>query len=102
MGLFLYFASEPPYFIFDRDTSCIIMPIEKVAKAIVKVINCPIEKIVPDAELEALGIDSLKAINILFELEEEFDIEIPNELIAEMNTVGDIVDCVQNLRDKKP
>ena len=77
------------------------MLIEKVTNAITKVINCPREKIVPTAELETLGIDSLKAINILFELEEEFDIEIPNELIAEMSTVSDIVDCVQNLLDKK-
>lgn len=77
------------------------MTIEKVASAIIKIINCPPENIVADAELIALGVDSLKAINILFELEEEFDIEIPNELIAEMVTVGDIVDCVEKLRDKK-
>ena len=73
------------------------MPIEQVAKAIVAIINCPIEDVVVDAKLETLGIDSLKAINILFELEEEFDIEIPNERIADMETVGDIVESVTEL-----
>lgn len=77
------------------------MPIEQVANAIVAIMNCPREDIVTDAKLEDLGIDSLKAINILFELEEEFDIEIPNERIADMVTVGDIVVCVTELANKK-
>ena len=77
------------------------MSIEKVANAIVKIMNCPRQDVVEDAKLEHLGIDSLKAINILFELEEEFDIEIPNEKIAEMVTVEDIVQCVTELVDRK-
>ena len=77
------------------------MSIEKIASAIVAVINCPREDIVVEAKLESLGIDSLKAINILFELEEEFDIEIPNERIAEMITVGDILNCVNELVEKE-
>lgn len=77
------------------------MPLEKVINAITTIIDCPREDIIPDAKLQSLGIDSLKAINILFELEEEFDIEIPNEMIAEMTTVGDIVDCVTGLHDKQ-
>lgn len=75
------------------------MPLEKIANAITKIVKCPVEDIVPDAKLENLGIDSLKAINILFELEEEFDIEIPNERIPEMVTVGDIVNCVVELTE---
>ena len=77
------------------------MPLEKIANAITKTVKCSKEDVVPDAKLEELGIDSLKAINILFELEEEFDIEIPNEVISEMVTVGDIVNCVTELRNKQ-
>ena len=33
-----------------------------------------------DTPLEELGVDSLKAITILFELEDRFNIEIPNEV----------------------
>lgn len=77
------------------------MPLEKIADAITKIAKCSVEDIVPDAKLEDLGVDSLKAINILFELEEEFDIEIPNERIPEMVTVGDIVDCVVELTESQ-
>lgn len=77
------------------------MPLEKIANAITKIVNCSVEDIVPDAKLENLGIDSLKAINILFELEEEFDIEIPNERIPELVTVGDIVNCVAELTESQ-
>jgi acyl carrier protein len=57
-----------------------IMLMTKVADAIVSVMGCERELIVAQANLIDLGIDSLKAINIVFELEEEFDIEIPNEV----------------------
>ena len=49
------------------------MLLTKVVDAISKVMNCPRDEIVPEANLIALGIDSLKAINILFELEETLD-----------------------------
>lgn len=68
-----------------------------VVDAISKVVECPRDEVVPEADLLSLGIDSLKAINILFELEESLDIEIPNELIAEMKTVADIVNCLEGL-----
>ena len=77
------------------------MPYTKVAAAIIKIMDCPAETITPTANLVDLGIDSLKAINILFELEEEFNIDIPNELIAEMRIVNDIVDCVSRLRHEQ-
>ena len=68
------------------------MYLEKVAEIIAKTASCKAEDIKPDSELEALGIDSLKAITVLFELEEAFDIEIPNELISSITTVRDILD----------
>ncbi len=67
------------------------MPLEKITKIITKVSGCDPETIKPDAELEALGIDSLKAMIVLFEIEEAFDIEIPNEIIPSIVTVNDIL-----------
>ena len=46
-----------------------------------------------------LGIDSLKAITILYQLEDRFDIEIPNELIEKIVTIGDIVTNIDRLRE---
>lgn len=50
-----------------------------------------------DTLLEDLGIDSLKAITILYELEDRLNIEIPNELFDSLKTVSDIVQQLQLL-----
>jgi len=50
-----------------------------------------------DTRLEDIGVDSLRAITILYELEERFDIEIPNEVIEKISTVGDVVDCLRGI-----
>jgi len=44
-----------------------------------------------DTPLEEIGIDSLKAITILFELEDRLNIEIPNEIFDSLKNVNDIV-----------
>ena len=68
------------------------MSFDQVAEIVAKSARCNIEDINPDTKLESLGIDSLKTITVLFELEEAFDVEIPNELISSITTVGDILD----------
>jgi len=71
------------------------MALDRVAEIIARTAHCKIEDIKPETRLEALGIDSLKAITVLFELEEVFDIEIPNELISSIITVNDILDKLE-------
>lgn len=75
----------------------------KNAAAVIGIIareaKCPIEEITLNTSLDVLGIDSLKAILILSELEDLFGIEIPNETMRSMNTVGDIVAKIDELRD---
>ncbi len=67
------------------------MIFEKVAEIIVNTAHCKIEDIKPESKLEVLGVDSLKAITVIFEIEEAFDVEIPNEVIPTIVTVNDIV-----------
>lgn len=74
------------------------MVLSKVAQVIVKTVNCRIEDVKPETELVALGIDSLKALTVLFELEEAFDIEIPNEVIPSIVTVNDILVRLEDAR----
>ena len=74
------------------------MLLNKIAEVIVNTAHCKIEDITPEAELVALGVDSLKAITVLFEIEEVFDIEIPNELITSIVTVNDIMEKVADIR----
>lgn len=42
-----------------------------------------------------LGADSLDVVDLVMSLEEEFDIEIPDEEIESMKTVGDIVHFIE-------
>ena len=71
------------------------MAFERVAEIIANTAHCKVDDVRPETELEALGIDSLKAITLLFELEEAFDVEIPNEVIPTIATVGDILDKLE-------
>lgn len=42
-----------------------------------------------------LGLSSLDVINVVVAFEEEFDIEIPDQKIKELNTVGDIIEYIE-------
>lgn len=44
---------------------------------------------------EDLGADSLDAVDMLMSLEDEFDVEIPDEEIENIHTVGDIVSYIE-------
>lgn len=56
--------------------------------------------------LEDLGLESLDAVEMIFDLEEKFDITIPynantSNSRTEFDTVGDVVKSIQKLVDKK-
>lgn len=54
------------------------------------------ETLAPETDLVAdLGIDSPKALLLLVKIEDRFDIEIDDEAVAEMKTVGDVLDAVE-------
>lgn len=53
--------------------------------------------ITPDADLAALGITSLDAIAIAYQIEEDLGIEIPNEEISGLRTVQDLIDGLHRL-----
>jgi acyl carrier protein len=48
-------------------------------------------EITDQTRLDDLGIDSLGAITILYELEDKLGIEVPNEVFDSLVTVGDIM-----------
>ena len=58
----------------------------------------------PGDRLEDLGLESLDAVEMIFDLEEKFDIQIPynaNNPRTEFDTVGEVVAAIQQLVDKK-
>jgi acyl carrier protein len=52
---------------------------ERVIAVIAATQKIPLERIALESSFEELGIDSLDGLNILFALEEEFDVTIPDE-----------------------
>lgn len=64
---------------------------QRVVKVISKSNRIPAESITLDTSFEQLGLDSVDAVNITFDLEEEFGIEIPGDGLLGLNTIRDIV-----------
>lgn len=74
-----------------------------VFKEISDYLKCQPETIACSTRLDDLGIDSLGAITILYELEDELDIEVPNEVFDSLQTVGDILTQLEQIiAQKKP
>jgi acyl carrier protein len=48
-----------------------------------------------DSLRDDLGLDSLAMIELLFRIEEAFDLEIPNEDLLKLNTVGDVTGYIE-------
>lgn len=72
-----------------------------VIRVIARSQRIPIESISLDSTFEELKIDSLDGINIVFELEKEFDIEIPDEGVQNLRSVRGAVDGVRHLLEAK-
>jgi len=50
--------------------------------------------------LEDLGIDSFSAVEMIYDLEEKFDVELPynsNDKLPDLHTVGDLVEVIKKL-----
>jgi acyl carrier protein len=59
--------------------------------------HLPQEKITADSTFAELGIDSLDGINILFAVESEFNINIPDEAAQSLRSVRDMIDGIAKL-----
>ena len=74
---------------------------DRVLRVIATTRRVPLETIRPDSTFEELGIDSQDRINILFELEGEFDIEIDDEQAKQVTTLQQMIDGITRLVDAK-
>ena len=73
------------------------MEFEKLKNIIVEVLNVEEDDITMESTfVDDLGADSLDVFQIIMGLEEEFEIEIPNEAAEKIVTVGDAVEEIKN------
>jgi acyl carrier protein len=70
---------------------------QKIFDIVVDKTEVPRERLTRDASIKDLEISSLDFVEIVFAVEEEFDIEVPynaNTLDSDFGTLGDVIDAV--------
>ena len=76
------------------------MKFEKIQKIIAEEMNLNVEDVKPESRfVEDLAADSLDVIQIVLKLEEEFDIEIPDDAVEQISTVQDAVDQIKSKKN---
>lgn len=71
---------------------------EEVAKLLSEQLNIDISKITTDSEIiKDLGADSLDVVELLMALEDSTGKTIPEEKVANLKTVGDVVKTLESL-----
>ncbi|MBS6464450.1 MAG: acyl carrier protein [Firmicutes bacterium] len=75
--------------------------LEKVIELMAEQLNVPAEKISAEKEIvKDLGADSLDVVEMLMNLEEEFSVTVPDEEAVNIKTVQDVVDLIENNKNK--
>ena len=73
------------------------MEFEKLAKIIAEVLNVDANEITLDTTfVDELGADSQDVFQIIMGIEEEYDIEIPNEEAEKIVSDGDAVEAIKS------
>jgi acyl carrier protein len=71
--------------------------LQRVIRVIADTQRIPVEKISPDSTFEGLQIDSLDGINILFAVENEFNINVPDDDAKALRSVREMAEGVEKL-----
>lgn len=72
------------------------MTFDKLKDIIADHLSVDEEKITMEASItEDLGADSLDVVDLISVIEDEFDLEIPEEAVDSIKTVGDIVNYIE-------
>lgn len=72
------------------------MKFDEVKELMVETLGCDEEKIAMEASLaDDLKIDSLDAVELVMSIEEKYGIKIPDEELANMKTVADVIVTIE-------
>jgi acyl carrier protein len=74
----------------------------RIIELVAKSKNLPTSAVNMDSTFDELQVDSLDEINLSFAVEEMFSIEIPDDSLNSLKTVGDVVRGVATLRAAAP
>jgi acyl carrier protein len=74
----------------------------RIIELIAKSKNLPASSVGASTTFDELQIDSLDKINLSFEVEEMFSIQIPDDSLKSLKTVGDVIRGVEQLVSATP
>ncbi len=69
----------------------------RVCRVIANTQKLPLDSVTPEKTFEELKIDSLDGINILFAIEGEFNIDIPDDAAREIRSIKEMVEGIEKL-----
>ncbi|WBY63752.1 MAG: acyl carrier protein [Thermocaproicibacter melissae] len=73
------------------------MVLEKVKAILSEQFDVEEDSITPDTNIaDDLGADSLDVVDLLMSIEDEFEIEIPDEEVENLKTVGELVKYIED------
>jgi acyl carrier protein len=70
---------------------------ERVIKVFADFKKISPDEIKRESTFEELGLDSLDGLNLIFELEEEFDLTVPDDKVQDMKSVGEVIEGIEYL-----
>ena len=75
------------------------MELQNIKAIIAEVLNIDADSITEDTTfVDDLGADSLDIFQIIMGIEEEYDIELDNESVEQIQTVGDAVEAIRTIK----
>ncbi|MDP5273406.1 acyl carrier protein [Chengkuizengella axinellae] len=71
--------------------------VDRIKKIIVDRLGVDVAEVTPEASFkDDLGADSLDVVELIMELEDEFEMEISDEDAEKINTVGEVVNYIES------
>lgn len=68
---------------------------ERVVQIVAKIVEIDPKSVTLESAFTDIGISSLDALELIFKIEEEFDVRIPDDAASRFRTVGDVIKELQ-------
>ncbi|MCC8152521.1 MAG: acyl carrier protein [Lachnospiraceae bacterium] len=75
------------------------MMLERIRSMIAETFDMDMDDIKPESTWEDIGLDSLDMVDIVIDIENEYDIEMPDDELENIRTVGELASYVQSKMD---
>ena len=73
------------------------MVFDKIKEILAEQLDADVDEMTMDTNIARdLGADSLDVVELLMSIEDEFEVEIPDEEIENIKTIGDLTEYIQN------